>query len=89
MKSLAIYIRGSVQGVWFRKYTKDEAQRLGLSGFVRNEPDGSVYAEVTGPEEKLDHFLIWCHKGSPASRVDKVEWSESDSGHSGLFRIRG
>jgi acylphosphatase len=50
-------IYGKVQGVFFRKYAQMTAQSLGLGGFVRNEPDGSVYAEVEGPPEAVENFV--------------------------------
>ena len=88
MKSLGIHIQGRVQGVWFRKYTRDEAVKLGLSGFVRNEPDGSVYAEVSGPSEMVDRFVSWCHQGSPMSHVEWVDVSNMEKIHTGEFNIR-
>jgi acylphosphatase len=59
-------IYGKVQGVFFRKYAQMTAQSLGLGGFVRNEPDGSVYAEVEGAPEAVENFVKWgipCSKG--------------------------
>ena len=72
-----IKVTGQVQGVFFRKYTKQEADRLGIKGMVCNKPDGSVYIEAEGPEEKIKAFTDWCHKGSPSSRVEQVH-SEKD-----------
>lgn len=72
-KHLNIRIYGRVQGVSFRESAKAEAEKLGLVGFVRNEPDGSVYIEVEGTKEDLDKFLIWCNDGSEAAEVEKVE----------------
>lgn len=69
----SIRVTGKVQGVFFRKYTKEQADKLGLKGIVRNEPDGSVYIEAEGTKEQLDDMVEWCYKGSPSSRVDKVE----------------
>jgi acylphosphatase len=66
-------IYGKVQGVFFRKYAQMTAQSLGLGGFVRNEPDGSVYAEVEGPPEAVENFVRWAHRGSPAAKVERVE----------------
>jgi acylphosphatase len=66
-------IYGKVQGVFFRKYAQMTAQSLGLGGFVRNEPDGSVYAEVEGPPEAVENFVKWAHRGSPAAKVERVE----------------
>ncbi|GIV24030.1 MAG: acylphosphatase [Bacteroidia bacterium] len=68
-----VQVFGKVQGVFFRKYAQMTAQSLGLVGFVRNQPDGSVLAEVQGPPEKLELFVQWTHRGSPAARVEKVE----------------
>jgi acylphosphatase len=66
-------IYGKVQGVFFRKYAQMTAQSLGLGGFVRNEPDGSVYAEVEGAPEAVENFVKWAHRGSPAAKVERVE----------------
>ncbi|MCS6789641.1 MAG: acylphosphatase [Bacteroidia bacterium] len=68
-----IRVFGRVQGVFFRKYAQMTANSLGLVGFVRNEIDGSVFAEVQGSEENLERFVQWAHRGSPAARVERVE----------------
>jgi len=73
-----IRIEGKVHAVWFRMSTKEEADRIGLSGFVRNEPDGSVYVEVEGERGKLDAFVKWCHIGSEQSEVTKVSVHEGE-----------
>lgn len=77
-KHLAINIYGLVQGVSFRYYVNQAARELPLFGFVRNEPDGSVYIEAEGEEEKLNDFLKWCHKGPDTARVKKVEFTFGD-----------
>jgi acylphosphatase len=69
----AIRVAGKVQGVFYRASARAEAERLGLGGFVRNEPDGSVYAEAEGEKDALDRFLEWCRRGPPHARVDAVE----------------
>ncbi len=70
---------GRVQGVFFRKYTRDEAIRIGsLNGFVRNLRDGSVEIVVEGHERKIQGLIEWCRsQGSPWSSVKNVEvvWS--------------
>ncbi len=66
-------IYGKVQGVFFRKYAQLTAQSLNLGGFIRNEPDGSVYAEVEGPQQAAENFVQWAHRGSPAAQVERVE----------------
>ncbi len=56
----------------FRYYTRKKAQELGISGFVKNELDGSVYAEAEGEEELLDQFILWCQQGPTWARVDHI-----------------
>jgi len=74
MKSaIQAIVKGKVQGVWFRKYTRDKALELGIKGIVRNQPDGSVYVEAEGEPEALEKFIEWLHIGSPMARVDEVE----------------
>lgn len=72
MKHFNLTISGKVQGVWYRGSTKQRAQELGLKGFVRNEPNGDVYAEVEGEEAILNEFIQWCKKGPPIAQVRKV-----------------
>jgi acylphosphatase len=62
-----------VQGVYFRQHTYERAQELGIKGFVKNQPDGSVYCEAEGDAASLQHFLDWCGIGSPMSDVRSVE----------------
>lgn len=72
-KHVNIRISGKVQGVWFRKNAQIVADQLGVKGFVRNEPDGSVYLEAEGAPEPLERFIEWCGKGPERSEVKKVE----------------
>ena len=65
MRHYNIRVEGRVQGVFFRVSTQQEARRLGLKGFVRNESDGSVYLEVEGKQEKVEQLLIWIDGGGP------------------------
>ena len=73
-----LLISGEVQGVCYRASARDEAERLGVVGWIRNLPDGDVEAEVEGPEALVADFVRWCWKGPPASLVRdiKVERSE-------------
>ncbi len=82
-------IKGRVQGVAFRKYTKRQADKIGLKGFVKNQPDGSVYVEAEGSEEALDQFLLWCYEGSPLARVDHVEVKKGAFNNFADFVITG
>tara|TARA_B100000959_G_C14949515_1_gene611311 strand:- start:915 stop:1196 length:282 start_codon:yes stop_codon:yes gene_type:complete len=68
-----VYISGKVQGVFFRSYTKDKAQKEGLNGWVKNLTDGRVEIVLEGNKEKCEEMLQWCHKGSPSSKVENVE----------------
>jgi len=71
-----IVVRGRVQGVGFRLYVRDLAQRMGLSGWVRNLPDGrSVEAVVQGEAANLERFLVEVRQGPPGSYVG--EWEEA------------
>jgi acylphosphatase len=72
-KAFQAKVYGKVQGVWFRKYTRDKAVELGLKGFVRNEADGTVYVEAEGEPEATEILKKWLYTGSPASKVEKVE----------------
>lgn len=67
-----IVVRGKVHGVWFRKYTKDKADELGIMGFVKNDLEKTVYIEAEGSVEVLSKFVEWLYKGSPLSKVSEV-----------------
>lgn len=68
-----VRITGRVQGVWFRAWTRERAEALGLRGWVRNEADGSVAALIAGPEAAVSRMLAELHEGPPAAAVDRVE----------------
>ena len=65
MKTQHLLIHGRVQGVWFRESMRSEAERLGVAGWVRNAPDGSVEAVVQGPAEAVDALIEWARNGPP------------------------
>ncbi len=66
-------IHGRVQGVFFRQSTREKARELGLSGWVKNMPDGTVEALATGPENVINELIAWCEQGPAYARVDKVD----------------
>ena len=66
-------ISGRVQGVSYRYSTKKRALELGLTGLVKNEPNGTVYAEIEGSEAALQAMIDWCRTGPPYARVESVE----------------
>ena len=72
-RRISIKIFGKVQGVWFRKHVASSAQVLKISGFVKNVPDGSVYAEAQGQQHEIDELIRACELGSPQSKVERVE----------------
>lgn len=72
-KRVHVWIRGRVQGVFFRAYTRDAARKAGVAGFVRNLPDGSVEAVFEGDDDNVERMIRWCYEGSPLSRVDSVD----------------
>jgi len=69
MKRTIIRVSGKVQGVYFRASAKEEANRLGISGIVKNEIDGSVYIEAEGPDPALERFIQWCKVGPRNAQV--------------------
>ncbi len=77
---LHAWVSGRVQGVWFRASTRKEALRLGLSGWVRNLPDGRVEWLAEGEQQVLEQLLAWSAQGPPYARVDSVKsrWSPAE-----------
>jgi len=71
-KTIELRIYGKVQGVWYRASTREKALQLGLSGYVMNKADGSVLAQVTGPEDSLEELIDWCHRGPAEAKVEEV-----------------
>ena len=72
MKQVRVMIKGRVQGVFFRVSTQEMAIKLGVTGWVKNCPDGSVEAVFQGTASSVDAVVEWCHKGSPQSLVETV-----------------
>ncbi len=71
-------IRGRVQGVGFRETMRHEAQRLGVTGWVRNRFDGSVEAVIQGTPAQIAAMMTWTHAGPPGAKVLRVEEAEAD-----------
>lgn len=84
-----VFVAGRVQGVFFRAFTREVAESLGLTGWVRNLPDGRVEAVFEGSKEVIEEALKKIKVGPPAARVDdiRVVWDESPENLSD-FRIR-
>ena len=74
--AFSIRVKGRVQGVWFRASTRDHAAKLGLCGWVCNEPDGHVLIHAEGDREALQKLIDWCHHGPPLAIVATVHHEE-------------
>lgn len=75
-QTISILVSGKVQGVFYRQSALEKAQALGISGTVRNLPDGSVAIIATGEENHLKQLLTWCKQGPPRAVVASVESNE-------------
>lgn len=83
-----LIVRGRVQGVFFRAETKRKADELGLTGWVRNNPDGTVEAVAEGQSDMLERFIEWCHEGPGRAIVSGVDVKrEPYTGKYGVFTI--
>ena len=76
-KCIQARVHGRVQRVAFRDYTRREALRLGVNGWVRNRSDGAVEVWGEGPAEQVELLLAWLAVGSPFSQVTQVEYTEA------------
>lgn len=72
MPTIHLLIKGKVQGVFYRASARDEAEKLGITGWIKNTPDGDVEALVSGDDEKLSRFVNWCKIGPRRARVYDV-----------------
>ena len=80
MERVEITVRGRVQGVAFRWYTQKRALACGLTGWVKNHPDGSVRILAEGARDDLEAFCDWTARGPGHARVDRQEVSWSEAG---------
>lgn len=84
-----IKVYGNVQGVGFRYYTQQKAKEYRIKGWVRNLPDGTVEAQAEGRKDVLERFVQALKKGSPASRVSKVDVKKiKEKLHETAFEIK-
>ena len=88
-KRVVTRVTGLVQGVYFRDYAQKEARTLGLSGWVRNRPDGTVETVLEGEAQKVEQMIAWLHIGSPQAEVKEVQVTEEQPlGDKSAFAIR-
>lgn len=84
-----VIVHGRVQGVWFRESMRRVAEQHGVTGWVRNRPDGTVEAVFEGRPTDVELVVAWCREGPPRARVDRVETlDEPPEGLAG-FAVRG
>lgn len=79
-----LLITGRVQGVWYRASMAQEAQRLGVTGWVRNRSDGSVEAMVAGTAEQVAAIMNWARHGPPAAQVEHVAVETGSGSYAGF-----
>jgi acylphosphatase len=87
-KSYRITITGKVQNVGYRFYTVKTAAEFNIEGFVKNEPDGSVYIEAEGENDALETFMHWCRRGPQWARVDQFDIQEQPLMNYKGFRVK-
>jgi acylphosphatase len=86
---IRLIVKGRVQGVYFRASTVQQAQHLGLTGWVMNRQDGSVEAVAEGRSDRIHELIAWCRQGPPGARVDQVDVQRQDfRGEFSEFRIK-
>ena len=83
-----LIVKGRVHGVGFRWSCRAQAEKLGVAGWVRNLPNGSVEVVVEGNDDAVQQLVAWCHRGPLSARVSTVQdHSETPQGEIG-FSIR-
>ena len=80
---MTLRVQGRVQGVWYRASAVDAARRIGVTGTVRNMPDGTVEVVAEGARARCEALIAWCHEGPPLARVDRidVQWCPATGRH--------
>jgi acylphosphatase len=87
-KAVSVRVTGRVQGVSYRWYAEQEAERLGVRGWIRNEPDESVAGHFEGPDEAVDAMVSWCRRGPSYAAVRDVAVTEARVTQASEFRVR-
>lgn len=88
-RCINITVYGRVQGVFYRASTQQQARQLGLNGWVRNRPDGTVQVCACGHPSDLEALAEWCRTGPPAAQVDRIVVAATDAVPPGAgFEVR-
>lgn len=88
LQTISISVTGKVQGVFFRQGTREKARELGVTGYVQNLPDETVYILATGRPEQLDALTAWCRQGPPRARVSGIQTTRQELKLFDSFSIR-
>jgi acylphosphatase len=88
MPTVHLMIKGKVQGVFYRATARDEAEKLGLTGWIKNTQDGNVEAVVNGSREHIDRYIAWCWKGPARAKVESVEVKDLQEERFDGFQIK-
>ena len=86
-RRVRVLVSGDVQGVGFRWYTRERAAAMGVTGSVRNLPDGRVEAVFEGDAAAVERMVEWCRTGPRSARVESIDVSEEPLEGDGSFRI--
>ena len=89
MKAIQARVTGQVQGVAFRWHTQEQALRLGVAGWVRNEVDGSVLVHAEGEDDAVDALVEWCRHGPPSARVRDLAARDAAISGATSFEVTG
>ena len=89
MKRVHVLVAGRVQGVFYRSTCAEAARRLGVTGFVRNLPDGRVEAAFEGADADVDLMVAWCRRGPELARVDEMRVEPEPVRADAAFRVTG
>lgn len=88
MTAVDVTVSGRVQGVGFRMNAAQEARRLGVTGWVANEPDGSVAAHLEGDEDAVAAMVHWCRSGPPYAEVTALDVRAGEASGASGFEAR-
>jgi acylphosphatase len=86
-QAVDVNVTGVVQGVFFRAEAQQEAHRLGVAGWVRNEPDGSVAAHFEGDPGAVEAMVAWCREGPSRARVENLDVRDAEPSGARSFNV--
>ena len=87
METKHLFIKGKVQGVFYRASAKKKAEELSISGWIKNTSEGHVEAIVTGNEQQINDFIKWCKSGPDRAIVDKIDVNDHEFEEFDSFKI--